>query len=321
VIGRSRFIAGLGAAAMLDVVPPPARAAGRPLAIGFVPSTLFAPVFVAAARGYFTQAGFEATLTPIQSGQDAMALAATGRLDVVAAALSTAFYNAVSRGLSVKFVASTAYQPKHGHPSALLIREDLYEAGERTPAALRGKKIGWLGGAGAISSYYVARILRPYGISVKDVEAVNLSNPDQGIALERKAVDGVFSNSPFTEAFQQRKLARIVGFPPAGISGSGVFFGPSLLNDIDAARDVMNAMRKGAKDLQGDGYFAPDIVQSFVTYTRQPADLIRSSPRYDVYPDLRVDFPTVQDVQREFIDEGTLLYKTPLNEALLIARF
>jgi NitT/TauT family transport system substrate-binding protein len=311
----------LTAATVLGAVPRVARAANRPLQIGFVPSTLFAPVFAAQARGYFTQAGFDANLTPIQSGQDAMALAATGHIDVVAAALSTAFYNAVSRNLPVKFVASTAYQPKHGHPSALLIREDLYEAGAHTPAALRGKKIGWLGGAGAVSAYYVARILRPYGFGVKDVEPVNLANPDQGIALERKAVDAVFSNSPFTEAFQQRNLARIIGFPPAGISGSGVFFGPSLLNNIDAARDVMTALRKGAKDIQGEGYFAPDILQSFVTYTRQPAELIRSSPRYDVYPDLRVDFPTVQDVQREFIEEGALSYKTPLNEALLISRF
>jgi NitT/TauT family transport system substrate-binding protein len=289
--------------------------------VGFVPSTLFAPVFAAQARGYFTQAGFDAVLTPIQSGQDSMALAATGHLDVVAAALSTAFYNAVNRSLPVKFVASTAYQPKIGHPSALLIREDLYAAGARTPAALRGKKIGWLGGSGALAAYYVSRILRRYGMSVKDVEPVNLANPDQGIALERKAVDAVFSNSPFTEAFQQRKLARVVGFPPAGISGSGVFFGPSLLDNIDAARDVMNALRKAARDLQGPGYFAPDLQQAFVTYTRQPADLIRNSPRYDVYPDLRVDLPTVQDVQREFIEENALPYKSPINEALLIARF
>jgi hypothetical protein len=83
----------------------------------------------------------------------------------------------------------------------------------------------------------------------------------------------------------------------------------------------MNAMRKAARDLQGSGYFAPDIQQSLVTYTRQPADLIRNSPRYDVFPDLRVDFPTVQDAQREFIDEGALTYKAPINEALLIARF
>lgn len=250
-----------------------------------------------------------------------MALAATGRIDAVAAALSAGFFNAVGRALPVKFVASTAYQPKLGHPSALLIREDLYEAGARTPGALRGKKLGWLGGTGAAAAYYVARILRPFGLSIADVEPVNLANPDQGIALERKAVDGVFSNSPFTEAFVQRKLARIAGFPPAGISASGVFFGANLLDGSEAPHAVMAALRKAAQDIQGSGYFAPDVQQAFATYTHQPPELIRSSPRYDVYPDLRVDVPTVEDMQREFIAEGALAYKAPLNEALLIARF
>jgi NitT/TauT family transport system substrate-binding protein len=321
VLDRSRFIVGLGAFAAFGTSPRRARAAGRPLAVGYVPSTLFAPVFVAAARGYLSAAGFDATLTPILSGQDSMALAATGKLDVVAAALSAAFYNAVSRSLPIKFVASTAYQPRVGHPSALLIREDLYASGERTPAALRGKKVGWLGGAGAASAYYVARILRPYGLGVKDIQPVNLANPDQGIALERRAVDAVFSNSPFTEAFLRRHLARIIGFPPPGISASGVFFGANLLNDREGAGAVMSALRRAARDLQGNGYFAPDIQQALVSYTKQPAELIRTSPRYDVYPDLRVDVATVEDMQREFIDEGALSYKTPINEALLIARF
>lgn len=321
MIPRSRFVAGVFTAATIPVVPRVARAANRPLAIGFVPSTLFAPVFVAASRGYFAAAGFEANLTPILSGQDSMALAATGRLDVVAAALSASFYNAVSRGLGVKFVASTAYQPKKGHPSALIVREDLYADGVREPRALRGKKIGWLGGPGSAAAYYVSRILRPSGLSLKDVEPVNLGNPDQGVALERQAVDAVFSNSPFTEAFVQRKLGAIIAHPPAGISASGVFFGPNLLNDQEAAHAVMGALRRAARDIQGDGYLAPDVIASFVQYTKQPADLIKSSPRYDVYPDLRVDVPTLQDMQKEFGDEGVLTYRAPVNEAFMIARF
>jgi NitT/TauT family transport system substrate-binding protein len=320
VTGRPSFIAALDAAATAGVMPSTARAAVR-LTIGFVPSTLFAPVFVAQARGYFERAGFDADLTPIVSGQDSMALAATGQLDLVAAALSASFFNAVNRGLTVKFVASTAYQPKEGHPSALMIREDLYDSGMRSPAALRGKKVAFLGGPGAAGAYYVARILRRYGLGIKDIEPVNLSNPDQGIALERKAVDAVFSNSPFTEAFARRELARIVGFPPAGISASGVFFGARLLGDFEAAHQAMAALREAARDLQGDGYGAPDVLRSFVDYTRQPIDLVRNSPRYDIYPDLRVDVATVRDMHTEFIDVGVLAYKTPLNEALLIARF
>jgi NitT/TauT family transport system substrate-binding protein len=291
------------------------------LEIGYVPSMLFAPVFVAAERGYFKEAGFDADLTPIVAGQDAMALAAAGRIDFVAAALSAAFYNAVARDLDVRFVASTAYQPKHGHPSALMVRKDLWESGARTLPALRGKKIGWIGGAGAVSAYYVARILRPAGLALADVESVNIANPDQAVALQRKAIDAVFTSSPFTEAFERDNLARTIGFPPAGISGSGIFFGPSLTKNLDLAHAAIAACRKAAAELQGAGYLAPDALAAYAKYTKQPIDVIRGSARYDIYPDLRIDQSTVEDVQREFMAEGILAYKAPLNEALLVARY
>lgn len=250
-----------------------------------------------------------------------MALAAAGSIDVVAAALSAGFFNAVNRGLSVRFVGSTAYQPRVGHPSALMVRQDLYDGGLRQVAGLRGKKIAFLGGLGAAGAYYVARILRRAGFTLKDVDTVNLGNPDQVIALERKAVDAVFSNSPFTDTIAQRKLGSIVGYPPAGISASGVFFGAKLLPDIPTAAAVMQALRAGARDIQGRGYFSEDILAAFVEYTKTPVEVIKAAPRYDVFPDLRVDLATIQDMQREFIDEGVLAYKAPVNEVQLVAHF
>ena len=316
---RKSFLA--GGAAVLAATTRTQAAAPAKLAIGYVPSTLFAPVFVAAERGYFKDAGFDADLTPIVAGQDAMALTATGRLDLVAAALSAAFYNAVARDLDVRFVASTAYQPKHGHPSALMIREDLWQAGNRTLQSLRGKKLGWIGGAGAVSAYYVARILRPAGLSLNDIESVNIANPDQAVALQRKAIDAVFTSSPFTEAFAREGLARTIGFPPAGISGSGIFFGPNLTGNQNQAAAAMNACRKAAAQIAGPGYYAADALAAYAKYTRQPIDVIKGAPRYDIYPDLRIDQPTVEDVQREFMNEGILAYKTPLNEVRLVARY
>jgi len=318
---RRRFLY-VAATSVVAAASQPARAAAPvKLEIGYVPSTLFAPVFVAAERGYFKEEGFDVDLTPIVAGQDAMALAATGRLDLVAAALSAAFYNAVARDLDVRFVASTAYQPKHGHPSALMVREDLWESGTRTLAALRGKKIGWIGGAGAVSSYYVARILRPAGLTLNDIESVNIANPDQAVALARKAIDAVFTSSPFTEAFAREHLARTIGYPPAGISGSGIFFGPTLTDKIDLAHAAIAACRKAAAQLQGAGYFAPDALAAYAKYTKQPIDVIRASARYDFSPDLRIDLATVQDVQREFMAEGILAYKAPLNEVRLVSRY
>jgi hypothetical protein len=160
---RRTFLSGAGAALVL-AAPFVGRAAERTLDAGFVPSTLFAPLFVAQDRGYLSAAGAKSDLTPIVAGQDALALLATGRLDFIAAGLSAAFFNGVARGLDVRLVASTGYQPRHGHPSGLMVRRDLYDAGTRAPHDLRGKKIAFNGGAGATSAYYVARILRSAGL-------------------------------------------------------------------------------------------------------------------------------------------------------------
>lgn len=317
-IARRRFLASTAA---LAAVPRMARAQTKTLSIGYVPSTLFAPVFVAQERGYLRDAGFTGNLTPIVAGQDAMALVAQGQLDCVTAGLSAAFFNAVNRGLEVKFVASTGYQPKTGRPSALLVREDLYATGAHDPGALRGKKVGWLGNAGATAGYYVARILRKYGLKMSDIEQLSVAAPDQEIALERKAIDGVFSSAPFTALFEKKKLARIIGTVPPGISGTGIFFGPTLLRDITTAGNVMHAFRRGAADVTGNGYFAPDNLTAMAKYTNQPVDLIRTTDRYDFKPDLRVDLGTLIDMQNEFVAQGILAYKTPLNEVRLVAKF
>ena len=319
---RQQFIGSIAAAGAATAVPRFASAqSGKALTIGYVPSTLFAPVFVAQERGYLHDAGFNATLTPIVAGQDAMALVAQSLMDVATAGLSAAFFNAINRALEVKFVASTGYQPAKGHPTALMIRQDLYDAGMHDASGLKGKTVGWLGNAGATSGYYVALILRKFGLTMKDIQAVNIAAPDQQVALERKAVDAMFCAAPFTALFAEKKLAQIIGSAPAGIAGTGIFFGPTLLNDAPTATAVMKAFRKGAAEVAGSGYYKPENLAAMSKYTGQPADLIKTTDRYDFKPDLRIDLTTLTDMQNEFITQGILAYKSALPDARLIGKF
>jgi ABC-type nitrate/sulfonate/bicarbonate transport system substrate-binding protein len=221
----------------------------------------------------------------------------------------------------VKFVASTGFQPAKGHPTALMMRQDLYDAGAHDASALRGKTIGWLGNAGATAGYYVALILRKYGLAMKDIQAVNIAAPDQQVALERKAVDAMFCSAPFTALFTEKKLAQIIGSAPVGIAGTGIFFGPTLLNDASAAAAVMTALRRGAADVVGTGYLKPENLAAMAKYTGQSTDLIRTTDRYDFKPDLRIDQTTVMDMQNEFIGQGLLAFKTALPQAKLIGKF
>jgi NitT/TauT family transport system substrate-binding protein len=319
---RRQFIGGAAALALAAAGAPAAHAQTlKAMTIGYVPSTLFAPVFVAVERGYLRDAGFNATLTPIVAGQDAMALVAQGQMDVATAGLSAAFFNAVNRALDVKFVASTGYQPRNGHPTALMMRQDLYDAGAHDPSALKGKTIGWLGNAGATAGYYVALILRKSGLTMKDIQAVSVAAPDQEVALERKAVDAMFCSAPFTALFAQKKLAQIIGSVPPGISGTGIFFGPSLLGSAAAGSAAIQAFRHGAADVAGPGYFRTENLAAMSKYVGQPADLIKTTDRYDFKPDLRIDQATLTDMQNEFIHQGILTYSSALPDAKLIAKY
>jgi NitT/TauT family transport system substrate-binding protein len=319
---RARFLTAAAAGAAASAFPTAIFAQGRKaLTIGYVPSTLFAPVFVAVEKGYLRDAGFDANLTPITAGADSMSLVAQGQVDIAAAALSAAFYNAVNRGLEVKFVAATGYQPRHGRPSALLIRQDLYDGGLRLSPALKGRKFGWIGNSGAASAYYVARILRTVGLKLTDIESLNIPNPEQQTALERKAVDALFTSAPFSDEFAQKHLGTIVASPPPGIAASGIFFGPALLHNHDNASAVMTALRKAAAEIVGNGFYDPANLAAYARYTKQPVEVIKAAPRYDFKPDLRIDQGTLEDMQREFVADKILTYKEPLNEVRLVARF
>jgi len=319
---RQKFIGGATALGAALAAPTIVRAQTvKALTIGYVPSTLFAPVFVAVERGYLKDAGFNATLSPIVAGQDAMALVAQGQMDVATAGLSAAFFNAINRNLDVKFVASTGYQPAKGHPTALMMRQDLFDAGAHDASTLKGKTVGWLGNAGATSGYYVALILRKFGLTMKDITAINIAAPDQQLALEKKAVDAMFCAAPFTALFAEKKLAQICGSAPTGIAGTGIFFGPSLLNDAPTATAVMKALRRGASDVAGAGYFKPENLAAMSKYINQPVELIKTTDRYDFKANLAIDAKTLTDMQNEFITQGILAYKTALPDAKLIAKF
>ncbi|MHB8620328.1 MAG: ABC transporter substrate-binding protein, partial [Chloroflexota bacterium] len=64
------------------------------LKVAHVPSTLFAPLYIAIDKGYMKQQGIEADLTVVTAGQDAMAFLANGQLDAAVAGIAAATYNA-----------------------------------------------------------------------------------------------------------------------------------------------------------------------------------------------------------------------------------
>ena len=295
--------------------PSAGAAAVETVRVAHVPSTLFAPLYVAIEKGYVQEQGVKTQLEQVTAGQDAMALTAQGQLDAVVGGFAAATFNAIDRGLDLRVVGSMGAQPQSGYPSALMVRQDLLDSRQvQSIADLRGRKIAVAGGLGSTGSYWVANKLGEGGLGLRDVDVVNMPFPDMVTAFKASAVDAAFPPAPFTTEITKDGTAAYFGGPiRPGASAVGMVYGPAFRGERDAtARRFFTALVRGARDLQGDGYFADEHLQIFAKYTNLPIETLRNIDAYGFDPNLAPDTETLLDMQRVFFDAGILTFAQPL---------
>ena len=307
---------------------PPAPAASTPTPAALervkaihVPSVLFAPLYVALAKGYVKDQGIDLQLDRAGAGQDAMPLLANGQLDVLVGGFSAATFNAVIRGLDLRIVASMGRQPHQGYPSALMVRKDLLDGGAiKQMQDLRGRKVALSGGVGATGAYRMSTKLRPAGLTLADIEVVNMGFADMVAAFKSRAIDAAFPSAPATTKIRNDGTADYFGgFTQPGASAVGVTFGGSVIkNRRELGRRLLVALTKGAHDIQGSGYLAAENLQAYSTYTDAPVETLKGMDPYEFDPDLGLDARTLEDMQREFIAEGAEQSQAPVSSSSFV---
>ncbi len=281
-----------------------------------VPSTLFAPLYLAIEKGYLKERGIEASLDRVAAGQDAMAMAATGRVDVVVGGFGAATFNTVDRGADLRIVASMGAQPARGYPSALMVRQDLLDSGAiKGIADLKGRKIGISGGLGSAGSYWVAVKLREAGLGLKDIEVVNVGFPEMVSGLKQGALDAALPPAPFTTQIKDGKIGDFFGGPLSpGASAVGVVYGGKFIQERrEVGMRFMVGLVQAARELQTDQqYYDPRNLEIYAKYTGGKPEDLKNQDRYDFHPDLRPDVETLTNMQKIFIEEGILKLAGPL---------
>ncbi|GGM45796.1 nitrate ABC transporter substrate-binding protein [Longimycelium tulufanense] len=260
-------------------------ASNTPVTVAHVPSTLFAPLYVAQDKGYFTDEGLSVELRKVKSGQDAVGPAAGGKLDVVVAGFSAGLFSAIASGLDLKVVGSMGVAPgdPKASPSALEVSTRLGDIS--SPADLRGRKVAVAGGPGAAGGFQLATVLRPAGLSLTDVEVVNLGNPDMQAALANGSVDAALVAAPFTTKMEKAGVAKPLAVPPKGASATGVIYGGAFAKS-QAAQKFFNALVRASRDLQGEGARSEETLQILARATGQDVAVLRDVPSYTWQPDL-----------------------------------
>jgi NitT/TauT family transport system substrate-binding protein len=282
--------------------------------VGYVELPIFAPLFVADAKGYFEDEGLDVNLEKVKSGQDAIPLASSGKLDAVLAGFSAGTLSAVESGLDVKVVGSMGVADGNTErpPTALIVRKDLYDSGEVTSVAdLKGRDIGALGGATATSAFYVGMALEEAGASISDVSFTQLDSPDMPTALKTGSIDAALASAPFWNLAVEDGTAVKLWTPPEGTSGTGILYGGQFLNS-DNAQKFFDALTRAAQDLQGDARYSDENLKIIGDATGQTPEQVKSVPLYTWYPDLKPLPDQLAAMEKAWMELGALDYAEPL---------
>ncbi|SCK19888.1 NitT/TauT family transport system substrate-binding protein [Streptomyces sp. WMMB 714] len=281
--------------------------AGEKVRVAHVPSTAFAPLYVAEAEGYFEEAGLDVRLRKVKAGQDAAQLAAYGYVEAVATGFSTELFEGVADGLKVKVAASMGESTgKDPSPTVLEVSKRLPDAEKVADVEdLRGRKVAVAGGGGGAAAYPLDAVLRKSGLTLRDVEVVDVPSTGMRAALADGRVEAAMPLAPFATAVEEAGVAEPLAAPPEGTVATGLLFGYEFAGRVTAEK-FLTALRKGASDLRDKGASSRERVEVLAKATGRPPEVLRKTPAYRWDEQLTVDKEQLSKQQDAYRDAGLL---------------
>ena len=292
-----------------------------PLKVGFVPVSIYAPIFVAKEKGYYAEQGLDVTLEPLAGGADLVALTASGQLQATAAGAGPAFWNAMAQGLPLRLIA-----PGHGEgvpvATPLMIPKAACESGQITRVAdLKGTRVS-VNARGA-TEYWLAQALATDGLTLDDIDLQTLPFPDAVVALGAGTIDAAMVGEPLaTKAEQDGIAVRLAtDFPVQDVLPTAILANADFAEENPTAiQGLVTAYLKACRELSAGGFRDPTNLAIIEQYTGVPAALIGSAipPVYAV--DGEIDAAALGKLQAFFRERGQLEYEQDLDPEGFIDR-
>jgi NitT/TauT family transport system substrate-binding protein len=298
--------------------------------VGLVPVLIYAPLFVANAKGYFAEEGLQIETLNIAGGSEPLAPLARNELDVVFGGTGAGLFNYADRNIQTsddpqfRIIAGAHFEaPPMTTP--LVVSRERFESGEITSVAdLRGKRVA-INAPGAATEYWLFKALEQGGLTPQDVEIVAVAFGDVPAALNSQAedrIDAAMLGEPIAASAEAQGLISrlsddfLEAFQPTFIYASNTF----LNENPEAAFGFLRAIVRAYRDMQDPNTWAEaEVVAELSAKTfGYSKDLLEfyAFPFYDPNGMVRVeDMATLQDY---FMAQGALAYDEPLDLDALI---
>jgi NitT/TauT family transport system substrate-binding protein len=294
----------------------PAAAADKVKA-AYVAIMNFAPLYLAIERGFMKEQNIEVEMQKVASGTEAMAFLAQGSLDAGGIGIGASTYNAFNKGFDLRIVGSAAVQPMKDGPSIIIVRKELKDSGKvKSVADLKGKKVALAGGPGTTGAYFVARALKDAGLTVKDIDIVNLANPDMPLAIEKASVDAAFVGPPYSDQILGGGKGVLLAkdTAPGAMTTVFMYSGKFIKEHPDTAKRFMVALVQGSRAMQGNKYLDPANMKGYLRYVTSTEAAIRAGKPQVYDPDLKVDIDSIKNMEEIFRWAGWTNYTTEIAE-------
>lgn len=260
--------------------------------------------FLAERKGWFREEGLRIETTPFRSAADMVAPLASGQLDVGGGSASAGLYNAWARGVKLRIVADKASsQPGYGVNKCLISKRHADSGRFRTLADLRGMKVA-MNGPGNSNWGSLWGALKLAGLTLDDVETVDMAFPDHVLALQNNSVDASFTTEP------SATVALLKGYAieattddktRPGHAIAQILYSETIAQNRDLAVRFMRAYLRsiryyyGAlKDSRLAGPNAEEIISVLTEFTPiKDAQVYRTIVPNGVDPDGRINIPTL----------------------------
>ena len=200
-------------------------------------------VYVAAAKGYFKQAGFDVSITPGNGSEDNMKLLAAGRIDYAPIDFSAAVVGRANDNLPVKIVSLV-------HQRTLSAEFAVAGGSIRTAKDLAGKKIGDF--PGSTTEVMFPLFAKKIGIDPKSVTFVPANPQAEPALLAAGKLDAVGQFTVGVPLYQAVTKKKILVFPYAkyfpNLMGIGIAASDAKIEQDPAqVKAFVAALNKGLR--------------------------------------------------------------------------
>ena len=174
-------------------------AAAEPLKVAHSTWVGYGPFYIAQEKGFFEQEGLEVELVLMEDVKTRMPALAAGRIDAAATTVDTVlnFYSD-KRPFRYLFAVDDS---KGG--DGIVANNEI-----RAVADLKGRKIAFT--EGSVSQFYLSVLLKEAGLSLKDIEMVNMTAGDAGAAFVAGRVDAAVTWEPWLTRGEQAEHGHVL---------------------------------------------------------------------------------------------------------------